>query len=119
MPELPEVETVRRGLEQQTSGFKVAKVAVHRNRAIASPPDPEAFCWALTGCSLGTWSRRGKYLYAELEREGAAAGHWGVHLRMTGQNLMQHKQSVLLLANPQLRRFLKPSLILMLGALEI
>jgi len=87
MPELPEVETVRRGLEQQTSGFKVAKVAVHRNRAIASPPDPEAFCWALTGCSLGTWSRRGKYLYAALQREGDDAGHWGVHLRMTGQFL--------------------------------
>ena len=87
MPELPEVETVRRGLEQQTSGFKVAKVAVHRHRAIASPPDPEAFRWALTGCSLGTWSRRGKYLYAALQREGAAAGHWGVHLRMTGQFL--------------------------------
>jgi formamidopyrimidine-DNA glycosylase len=87
MPELPEVETVRRGLEQQTSQFKVAKVVVHRSRAIASPPDPEGFCQALTGCRLGTWSRRGKYLYAELQREGDAAGHWGVHLRMTGQFL--------------------------------
>ena len=87
MPELPEVETVRRGLERQTTGFKITEVAVHRSRAIASPPDPEAFCWALKGCHIGIWSRRGKYLYAQLQREGADAGHWGVHLRMTGQFL--------------------------------
>ncbi|MFZ9946817.1 MAG: DNA-formamidopyrimidine glycosylase family protein, partial [Vulcanococcus sp.] len=44
MPELPEVETVRRGLEQQVSGFCIARVEVLRARAIASPPLPELFC---------------------------------------------------------------------------
>ncbi len=87
MPELPEVETVRRGLEQRTLGFQIARLAVHRSRAIASPPDPEAFAAALVGCSVRQWQRRGKYLIGRLERNGAGAGHWGVHLRMTGQFL--------------------------------
>ena len=87
MPELPEVETVRRGLEQQTTGFEIASVKVLRDRAIAHPADPQAFCTALQGCRVGVWSRRGKYLYAQLHRQGEQAGHWGVHLRMTGQFL--------------------------------
>ena len=87
MPELPEVETVRRGLEQRTLGFQIAQLAVHRSRAIASPTDPEAFAAALVGCSVRQWQRRGKYLIGRLERNGAGAGHWGVHLRMTGQFL--------------------------------
>jgi formamidopyrimidine-DNA glycosylase len=87
VPELPEVETVRRGLEQQTRDFTIARVAVHRSRAIASPPDPQAFSAALTGCCVSSWQRRGKYLLGALQREDENAGHWGVHLRMTGQFL--------------------------------
>ena len=87
MPELPEVETVRRGLERQVTGFEIARVEVLRARAIAAPPLPELFCSALEGCNVGAWLRRGKYLVAQLERGGADAGHWGVHLRMTGQFL--------------------------------
>ena len=88
MPELPEVETVRRGLEQRTSGFRIARVEVRRNRAIASPADPAAFVAALERCSVGQWRRRGKYLIATVRRaDGSDGGHWGVHLRMTGQFL--------------------------------
>ena len=87
MPELPEVETVRRGLERQTQGFTIERVEVLRARAIASPPVPEHFCSAVEGCSVEQWMRRGKYLMARLTRSGAEAGHWGVHLRMTGQFL--------------------------------
>ncbi len=68
-------------------GFHVARVEVLRARAIASPPLPELFCSALEGCTVTAWHRRGKYLMAELQREGKSAGHWGVHLRMTGQFL--------------------------------
>lgn len=83
MPELPEVETVRRGLEQQTTGLSIARVLVHRARAIAAPPlDPEGFAAALSGRRVASWQRRGKYLIAHLDQ-----GHWGVHLRMTGQFL--------------------------------
>ena len=83
MPELPEVETVRRGLQQQTSAMAIARVVVHRARAIAAPRhDPDAFVAALQGRQVRQWNRRGKYLIAELDQ-----GHWGVHLRMTGQFL--------------------------------
>ena len=88
MPELPEVETVRRGLEQQTLGWPIGHVEVLRSRAIASPPAPEIFCWALRGSQLAGWSRRGKYLLGALTgRDGTPAGQLGVHLRMTGQFL--------------------------------
>lgn len=82
------METVRRGLEQRTTGFQVARVEVRRSRAIASPPEPAAFVAALEHCRVGRWERRGKYLMAPLERaDGSDGGHWGVHLRMTGQFL--------------------------------
>ena len=88
MPELPEVETVRRGLEQRTQQFLIERVEVLRDRAIASPEQPAAFITALQNCRPESWRRRGKYLIASLKTEtGAAGGHWGVHLRMTGQFL--------------------------------
>ena len=87
MPELPEVETVRRGLECQLKGFEIERVEVLRQRAIAAPEEVDQFRAGLIGCLVGTWSRRGKYLMAELSRDGQSAGHWGVHLRMTGQFL--------------------------------
>lgn len=87
MPELPEVETVRRGLEKQAQGFVVDRVEVLRTRAIASPASPTAFAVALTGSQVGAWQRRGKYLMGKLSRGGQDAGTWGVHLRMTGQFL--------------------------------
>ncbi|MEB3352272.1 MAG: DNA-formamidopyrimidine glycosylase [Cyanobacteriota bacterium] len=86
MPELPEVETVRRGLEQRTIGCSINRVAVLRERAIAAPA-PAVFCTALEGVRLEGWHRRGKYLMAELSSGGSDAGLWGVHLRMTGQFL--------------------------------
>ena len=80
MPELPEVETVRRGLQRQTTGLEIARVLVHRPRVIAAPAqDPAEFCRALSGRTVQEWRRRGKYLIAALDR-----GQWGVHLRMTG-----------------------------------
>ena len=82
MPELPEVETVRRGLADRLVDFKIAQVEVCRKRAIASPGGPEVFVEGLCGTTVGNWQRRGKYLMATLEPE---AGFWGVHLRMTGQ----------------------------------
>jgi len=88
VPELPEVETVRRGLERQTRGLVLSRVEVLRPRAIAHPPDPELFALALRDCQVMAWQRRGKYLLADLrDSQGGDAGRWGVHLRMTGQFL--------------------------------
>ena len=82
MPELPEVETVRRGLADRLVDFKIAHVEVCRPRAIASPGGPDVFVHGLCGETVGEWQRRGKYLMASLNPHG---GVWGVHLRMTGQ----------------------------------
>jgi formamidopyrimidine-DNA glycosylase len=88
MPELPEVETVRRGLESQTRGLTIDRLQVLRSRAVASPAEPEEFCDALRGQRVTAWTRRGKYLLADLvDASGRDGGRWGVHLRMTGQFL--------------------------------
>ena len=88
MPELPEVETVRLGLERQTQSMAIARVQILRAGLVASPPDPDLFRFALEGSHLGGWMRRGKYLLAKLHHgDGSDAGLWGVHLRMTGQFL--------------------------------
>ena len=73
MPELPEVETVRRGLERQTRCFVIDRVEVHRHRAIASPATPAAFAAALSEAEVGAWQRRGKYLMGQLSRNGEDA----------------------------------------------
>lgn len=103
MPELPEVETVRRGLNQLTLHQTIQQVIVHLDRTVAYPPDPTAFRVGLVGGAIAQWHRRGKYLLAELvdahRSQGAAKGPdtackgWlGVHLRMTGQLLWMDQQ---------------------------
>ena len=82
MPELPEVETVRRGLADRLDSFEIKEIEVCRARAIASPGGVDQFVAGLKGATVGAWSRRGKYLMAQLEPN---RGSWGVHLRMTGQ----------------------------------
>jgi formamidopyrimidine-DNA glycosylase len=101
MPELPEVETVRRGLNRVTPGAKILGGDLLLDRTIAHPA-PGEFIAALTGLTLVTWQRRGKYLLAELQSPATAASglgkaqltqappstsYWVVHLRMTGQLL--------------------------------
>ncbi|MEM9510961.1 MAG: DNA-formamidopyrimidine glycosylase [Cyanobacteria bacterium P01_E01_bin.35] len=86
MPELPEVETVRRGLNNLTLKQPIQGGEVLLPRTLAYPPDLEQFWHGITGVAIAQWHRRGKYLLAELERK--QAGGWlGVHLRMTGQLL--------------------------------
>ncbi len=87
MPELPEVETVRRGLAALTSAQPLQGGEVLLDRTLAHPVSAAAFLAGLTGCQITTWQRRGKYLLAPLNRQGVAAGWLAVHLRMTGQLL--------------------------------
>lgn len=87
MPELPEVETVRRGLNQVTLHQTIQGGDVLLDRTIAHPSSISAFLQGLQGTTIAQWARRGKYLIAELRTATAAAGYLGVHLRMTGQLL--------------------------------
>lgn len=122
MPELPEVETVRRGLNKVTLASTIQAAEVLLDRTIAHP-DPTGFTAVLSGCQFVQWHRRGKYLLGELARAGAdeskpanvqSAGYLGVHLRMTGQllwvpqsqPLQKHTRVRLLMAQGQELRFL-------------
>lgn len=110
MPELPEVETVRQGLNQLTLNGEITGGDVLLNRTIAYPLSVEEFLSGLKGVAIAGWHRRGKYLLAQLrtveqsdlqqEPEGFSppaqpAGWLGVHLRMTGQLLWLHREQPL------------------------
>ncbi len=86
MPELPEVETVRRGLDKWVSGRRIATVEVLHPRAIRRHlPGAVHFADILAGRLVGAVQRRGKYLWLPLDDEDALVGHLG----MSGQLLMQ------------------------------
>lgn len=91
MPELPEVETVRRGLNRVSLHQPVRGGAVRLARTIAFPEAADDFLKGVKNTWLERWHRRGKYLMAELlsgsASEPVSAGWLGVHLRMTGQLL--------------------------------
>lgn len=96
MPELPEVETVRLGLNQATLNQTIHDAEVLLKRTIAFPLAPQDFLAGLRGTAILQWYRRGKYLLAELGAPSptpqpddirSPAGWLGVHLRMTGQLL--------------------------------
>jgi formamidopyrimidine-DNA glycosylase len=89
LPELPEVETVRRGLNNLTLQQKIQGGEVLLPRTLASPPEIGYFWQGITGMAIAQWQRRGKYLLAQLTQlEGDRPAGWlGVHLRMTGQLL--------------------------------
>jgi len=87
MPELPEVEVVRRGLERWVSGRTVASVLVYHPRAVRRhTAGPDDFAAQLAGRALGPAQRRGKYLWLPLPGTGTSLiGHLG----MSGQLLVQ------------------------------
>ncbi|MFH9353243.1 bifunctional DNA-formamidopyrimidine glycosylase/DNA-(apurinic or apyrimidinic site) lyase [Kitasatospora sp. NPDC017646] len=89
MPELPEVEVVRRGLANWVAGRTVRDVQVLHPRAVRRQPAGAAdFTARLTGTTLGTAQRRGKYLWVPLGGSGAGFSLIG-HLGMSGQLLVQ------------------------------
>ncbi|MBC6434113.1 DNA-formamidopyrimidine glycosylase [Nostoc sp. HG1] len=91
MPELPEVETVRRDLNQLTLNQKITGGDVLLDRTIAYPFSVGEFFDGIKKNAIATWHRRGKYLLAEL----SSTGWLGVHLRMTGQLLWVHRDEPL------------------------
>jgi formamidopyrimidine-DNA glycosylase len=99
MPELPEVETVRAGLERHVVGRTVASAAVLNPRAVRRDlTGPEGFAAAMAGRTLLRAERRGKYLWISLgdgvgEQPQAAAGEALLaHLGMSGQLLVGDPQ---------------------------
>ena len=79
MPELPEVETVRRGLEPVLTGARLTRVTARRPDLRF--PLPDGFGQRLTGARIEALRRRGKYILAPLDRGETLI----IHLGMTGR----------------------------------
>ena len=82
MPELPEVEVVRRGLDAQLVGRTFGQIEVRHPRAVRG--NDEDLASLLPGLTVTGTGRRGKFMWLELS-DGAALV---VHLRMSGQMLL-------------------------------
>lgn len=92
MPELPEVEVVRRGLEGHVLDRRIERVEVLHPRPVRRHlAGPDDFAAALTGRTFTAARRRGKYLWlplTPLDRTGGGDALLG-HLGMSGQMLVQ------------------------------
>lgn len=85
MPELPEVETVRRSLHRLLEGKRIAQVKV-RERRLRKPLSP-TFAPSLQNRTICRVDRRGKYLCLGLDNGQV----WVVHLGMTGKLLIENR----------------------------
>lgn len=79
MPELPEVEAIRRVIEPQIQGLTIEQITVSRREVVAHPTADE-FCRCLTGQIFDSMTRRGKFLVIRLKSGDKII----IHLRMTG-----------------------------------
>ncbi|MFD1779693.1 DNA-formamidopyrimidine glycosylase [Fredinandcohnia salidurans] len=89
MPELPEVETVRRTLNQLVNGKTIEKVTVLWSKIIKKPEEPEQFCDALRGQTIHDVDRRGKFLKFILDDYVMVS-----HLRMEGRYGLYDKEEL-------------------------
>ena len=88
MPELPEVETIRRQIEPELVGRRIESMEVFDER-LTRPVPPREVERAVTGRRIESVGRRGKYLMVRLE-----GGRWLVmHLRMTGNIVLREPRS--------------------------
>ena len=89
MPELPEVETIRRDLDKEAVGRRIKAVKVSGLRSIRRHPSAEAFVSRLVGQRISTVQRRGKYLLVGLTGGDVLV----VHLGMSGQLLFVRRSN--------------------------
>ena len=113
MPELPEVETVRRDLAARLPGRTIVAVRATGARSVRRAVDPAAFEDDLRGAVVTAVDRHGKYLLAPLDDGRTLA----MHLRMSGQlrwhdaagdPLVRHTHVVLTLDSGAELRFVDP-----------
>jgi formamidopyrimidine-DNA glycosylase len=81
MPELPEVETVRRGLALKMTGRRI--VSAQLRRPDLRRPFPPELAQRLDGAEIGALGRRGKYILIELGEDGLLLLHLGMSGRIT------------------------------------
>ena len=86
MPELPEVETIKRELEKAVLGKKITEVCIHNPKVIRQP-SVEKFKKGLEGATIKNILRKAKMLILELSNGKSLL----VHLKMTGQLILRPK----------------------------
>jgi formamidopyrimidine-DNA glycosylase len=110
MPELPEVETVRRGLALRISGRRIVRAELRRPDL--RRPFPPALAQRLDGALIGALGRRGKYILIELDADGLLLLHLGMSGRITADSsalpTVQHDHVVLTLDDGTVIRFNDP-----------
>jgi formamidopyrimidine-DNA glycosylase len=110
MPELPEVETIRRGLAVRISGRRIVRAELRRPDL--RRPFPPMLARRLTGAQIGALSRRGKYILIELDETGLLLLHLGMSGRITaaGPDIPEakHDHVVLTLDDGTVVRFNDP-----------
>jgi len=88
VPELPEVEVVRRGLASHVVGRRITQATVHDVRSIRRhPAGPADFADSLADRAVTGAARRGKYLWMQLDDDALLC-----HLGMSGQMLIQNPE---------------------------
>jgi formamidopyrimidine-DNA glycosylase len=110
MPELPEVETVRRGLALKMSGRRITRAELRRPDL--RRPFPPALAARLDGARIGALGRRGKYILIELDTDGLLLLHLGMSGRITAGSAVlpdaPHDHVVLTLDDGTVIRFNDP-----------
>jgi len=111
MPELPEVETVRRALALCLTGRRVVAVEGEAVR-LRQPLDPAALAMSLVGRTMARFRRRGKYLLLDGDNHGSLLVHLGMSGRLTldrrQQPLLPHTHLVLTLEDQRQLRYVDP-----------
>lgn len=110
MPELPEVEVVRRGLEPAVTGRRIDGVQVLHPRPVRRhAAGPDDFAASLTGRTFGVPRRRGKFLWLPFDDGDALLAHLGMsgqfRLDAPGAPLQRHARVLLDLADGVQLRF--------------
>jgi formamidopyrimidine-DNA glycosylase len=111
MPELPEVETVRRTLEEMAAGRIIIGTKLNMEK-IVKMPEIKEFCRHIIGKTIVKVDRKGKYLLVRMSEAYTMV----VHLRMTGQliycskerDLEKHTHVILDLDNGDQLRYIDP-----------
>jgi formamidopyrimidine-DNA glycosylase len=90
MPELPEVEVVRKGLAKHVKNRKISNAKVRNNRALRNFEfSTKTFEKTVAGFTINSVERRGKFLWMTLKNSSQAIS---AHLGMSGQMLMVKKE---------------------------
>jgi formamidopyrimidine-DNA glycosylase len=123
MPELPEVETIARGLAKRVRGDVVESVWIGKRRQPLKSR-PAEIVRVLEGARIQEVRRVGKHIVFDLEREGASVDQWIVHLGMTGRvlvtgaadDVVKHTHAIVRLRSGRELRYVDPR---MFGKLSV